>query len=253
MSLARRVLPPFALLALFVLAWQAIASLASVDDLLLASPVEAWDAFWEHSGLLLDSAWVTLKEVLLGLALAMVLGGGSALLMHLIRPLGDAASPLMVASQAIPIPVLAPLFVLALDYGIWPKIVIVALICFFPIAVNVLLGLRSVEPEQIKLMRSLGASRLATLRKVELPSALPWFFAGLRVAAAVAVIGAVFGEWAGADEGLGWLVFLDNTQIETPRLYAGVVLLSLMAIALYVAVAVVERLATPWRRQGDPA
>jgi putative hydroxymethylpyrimidine transport system permease protein len=250
--LKRYVLPALLLVA-FVGAWQALASLGSIDDLLLASPTEAWNAFRADSGLLLDNAWVTLGEVLLGLGITIVVGVGAAVAMHLVRPLGEAASPLLVASQAIPIPVLAPLFVLAFDYGIWPKVMIVALICFFPITVNVLIGLRSVEPELIKLMRSLGASRLATLRKVELPSALPYFFAGLRVAAAVAVIGAVFGEWAGAEEGLGYLVLLDNNHVETPRLYAGVVLLSLMAIALYVAAALAERLATPWRRQGGSA
>ena len=125
---------------------------------------------------------------------------------------------------------LAPIFVLAFDYGMGPKLAIVALICFFPITVNVLDGLRSAPAELLKLMRSLGASRLQTLRKVELPSALPSFFTGLRVAATVSVIGAVFGEWAGADEGLGRLVLLANNQLQTPRAYAGIVLLTLMAV-----------------------
>ena len=157
--------------------------------------------------------------------------------MHLFRPLRDAAYPLLVASQAIPVVVLAPLFVLAFDYGMGPKLAIVALICFFPITVNLLDGLRSVEPELLKLMRSLGASRLRTLRSVELPSALPFLFSGLKVAATVSVIGAVFGEWAGADEGLGRLVLLGNNQLQTPRVYAGVVLLTLMAVALFALVA----------------
>ena len=143
--------------------------------------------------------------------------------MHLSRMLRDAAYPLLVASQAMPIVVLAPILVLAFDYGIGPKLAIVALICFFPITVNVLDGLRSVDPEQLKLMRSFGASRLRTLRSVELPSALPGFFSGLRIAATVSVIGAVFGEWAGADEGLGRLVLLGNNQLQTPRVYAGIV------------------------------
>jgi ABC-type nitrate/sulfonate/bicarbonate transport system permease component len=238
-----------ALLVLFVLAWQGAASLESVDDLTLASPVETWDALRTDWSLLWDNAWVTLVEVLLGLAIAVVAGVALAIGMHLIRPLRDAAYPLLVASQAIPIVVLAPIFVLAFDYGIGPKLAIVALICFFPITVNLLDGLRSVEPELIKLMRSFGASRLRTLRSVELPASLPFLFSGLKVAATVSVIGAVFGEWAGADEGLGRLVLIGNTQLQTPRVYAGIVILTLMAVALFAAVALAERVACPWNRK----
>jgi ABC-type nitrate/sulfonate/bicarbonate transport system permease component len=236
------------LLAGFLVFWQWLASLGSVDDLTLASPSEVWQAFGDDGDLLLDNAGVTLVEVLLGLAIAIVAGVAFALAMHLSRTLREAAYPLLVASQAIPIVVLAPIFVLAFDYGIGPKLAIVALICFFPITVNVLDGLRSVEPEHLKLMRSFGASRLRTLRSVELPAALPSFFSGLRVAASVSVIGAVFGEWAGADEGLGRLVLLGNNQLQTPRVYAGVVLLTLMAVALFALVTLIERVACPWNR-----
>jgi ABC-type nitrate/sulfonate/bicarbonate transport system permease component len=108
--------------------------------------------------------------------------------------------------------------------------------------------LRSVEPEHLKLMRSFGAGRLRTLRSVELPAALPSFFSGMRIAATVSVIGAVFGEWAGADQGLGRLVLLGNNQLQTPRVYAGVVLLTLMAVALFAIVSLLERVACPWNR-----
>jgi putative hydroxymethylpyrimidine transport system permease protein len=242
------------LLAGFVLLWQGVASLDAVDDLTLASPVETGEALGRDFSLLMDNAAVTLVEVLLGLAISIAAGCGFAVAMHLYRPLRDAAYPLLVASQAIPIVVLAPIFVLAFDYGIGPKLAIVALICFFPITVNVLDGLRSVEPELLKLMRSLGASRLQSLRKVELPSALPFFFSGLRVAATVSVIGAVFGEWAGADEGLGRLVLLGNNQLQTPRVYAGIVILTLMAVALFALATLAERLACPWnRKEASPA
>jgi putative hydroxymethylpyrimidine transport system permease protein len=237
------------LLGLFVLAWQGVASLESVDDLLVASPVETAEALYDEFGLLSDNALVTLVEVLLGLAVAVPLGVLLAVGMHLVRPLRDAAYPLLVASQAIPIVVLAPIFVLAFDYGIGPKVAIVALICFLPITVNLLDGLRSVPPELLKLMRSLGASRLRSLRSVELPAALPYLFSGLKIAATVSVIGAVFGEWAGADEGLGRLVLLANNQLETPRVYAGTVLLTLMAVGLFLAVVAAERIACPWTRK----
>ena len=244
----RRFGPTALLLAGLVAAWQGVASLDAVDDLTLASPVEVVRAFGDDGSLLLEEAAVTLTEVLLGLAIAIAAGAGFALAMHLVRPLREAAYPLLIASQAIPIVVLAPLFVLAFDYGIGPKLAIVALICFFPLTVNLLDGLRSVEPELLKLMRSLGASRLATLWKAELPASLPYFFSGLRVAATVSVIGAVFGEWAGAERGLGRLVLLGNNQLQTPRVYAGIVLLTAMALLLFALVVVVERFAVPWRR-----
>jgi putative hydroxymethylpyrimidine transport system permease protein len=244
----RRYAPAALLLLLAIAAWQGIASLDSVDDLTLASPVEVVRALRDDWSLLLDNAWVTLTEVLLGLGIAVAAGAGGAVAMHLIRPLREAAYPLLVASQAIPIVVLAPLFVLAFDYGIGPKLAIVALICFFPITVNLLDGLRSVDADLLKLMRSLGASRLRTLAKVELPGSLPYLFSGLRVAATVSVIGAVFGEWAGADKGLGRLVLLGNNQLQTPRVYAGVVILTLMAVALFALVTLAERLAVPWER-----
>jgi putative hydroxymethylpyrimidine transport system permease protein len=244
-----RILLALLLVVLFVLAWQGLATLESVDDLTLASPVETWGALRDDRSLLVDNAGVTLVEVVLGLAISVAAGVLFAVAMHLVRPLRDAAYPLLVASQAIPVVVLAPIFVLAFDYGIGPKLAIVALICFFPITVNLLDGLRSTPPELLKLMRSMGATRLRTLRSVELPASLPSFFSGLKVAATVSVIGAVFGEWAGADEGLGRLVLLGNNQLQTPRVYAGIVLLTLIAVGLFCLVALAERLACPWNRK----
>jgi ABC-type nitrate/sulfonate/bicarbonate transport system permease component len=244
----RRYLPPLALLLLALGAWQWVASLGSVDDLLLASPGETWGALRDDRSLLLENAWVTLVEVLLGLAIAVAAAVAAAVAMHLFRPLRDAAYPLLVASQAMPIFVLAPLFVLAFDYGMGPKLAMVALISFFPIVVGLMDGLRSVSADLVKLMRSMGASRNFRLARVELPAALPGFFSGLRIGASVAVIGAVFGELAGADEGLGRLIFLGSNQLETPRVYAGVVILTVMAVGLFALVSLAERAAIPWRK-----
>jgi putative hydroxymethylpyrimidine transport system permease protein len=249
----RRAALAASLVCLFVLAWQGVASLHSVNDLTLASPVETYHALRDDWTLLMDNAGTTLVEVLLGLAISVAAGALFAISMHLVRPLRDAAYPLLVGSQAIPIVVLAPLFVLAFGYGIGPKLAIVALICFFPITVNLLDGLRSAPPELLKLMRSMGASRLRTLRSVELPAALPSLFSGLKIAATVSVIGAVFGEWAGADKGLGRLVLLGNNQLETPRVYAGIVILTVMAVGLFALTALAERFAVPWNRKDAPA
>ena len=189
----RRHGPTALLLLAAVAAWQGVASLGSVDDLTLASPVETVRAFGDDGSLLLDNAATTLVEVLLGLAIAIALGAGAAVAMHLKRAVRDAAYPLLIASQAVPIVVVAPMLILAFDYGIGPKIAIVALICFFPITVNLLDGLRSVEPERLKLMRSLGASRLQSLLKVELPASLPYLFSAFKVSATASVVGAIVG------------------------------------------------------------
>jgi ABC-type nitrate/sulfonate/bicarbonate transport system permease component len=227
--------------------WALLAS--QVDDLLLASPGQTVRALGDDRSLLLDNAGVTLLEVLLGLLAAFVIGAATALAMHLIRPLRDATYPLLIASQAVPIVTIAPLLVLAFDYGIGPKVAMVALVCFFPITVNLLDGLRATPPDLLKLTRSFGASRRQTLWKVELPSALPQLFTGLKLAATVSVIGAVFGEWAGAEDGLGRMVLLATQQIETPRAYAGILVLALIAIALFALVSVAERLVVPWERE----
>ena len=238
-------------LVAFLLVWQGVASLPGVDNLLLASPLETARALGDDASLLLDNAGVTLLEILIGLGVSIVLGGAAAILMHLVRPLRDATYPLLIASQAIPIVTIAPLLVLAFDYGIGPKVAMVALVCFFPITVNLIDGLGSTAPELLKLMRSLGASRAQTLWKVELPSSLPQLFTGLRLAATVSVIGAVFGEWAGAENGLGRLVLLATQQVETPRAYAGIVVLALIAIALFAAVSMAERALVPWTREAS--
>lgn len=245
----RRYGPPLILLSFFITAWDVVARLDSVDDLTLASPSETVQALGDDRDLLLDNAWTTLVEAALGLAIALAFGVAVAVAMHLIPWLRDAAYPLLIASQAIPIVVVAPLLILAFDYGIGPKLAIVALVCFFPITINLVDGLRSVEPDLLKLMRSMGASRVATLWKVELPSSLPYLFSGMRIAATVSVVGAVFGEWAGADQGLGRLVLLGITQLETPRVYAAVVILTLMALALFALVTLTQRVAAPWTRR----
>jgi ABC-type nitrate/sulfonate/bicarbonate transport system permease component len=153
----------------------------------------------------------------------------------------------MVASQAVPILVIAPILVVWFGYGLGPKLAVVALICFFPIAVNAADGLRSVDPEATKMMRTLDASRPQILWRVEAPTALPFVFSGARIAAAFAPIGAVFGEWVGADSGLGHLILQDNGQLETARLFASAALLAAIGLSLFGLLALVERRVVTWR------
>jgi ABC-type nitrate/sulfonate/bicarbonate transport system permease component len=249
----KRWLLPTLLLVGLIGAWQAAAStgalagLLGIESFLVPSPGEIAEALWQNRSLLAENAWVTLQEVVLGLGCALVAGLGFAVAMHLSGTVRRASQPLVVGSQAIPILVIAPILVVWFGYGMGPKMAIVALICFFPIAVNTLDGLRSVDPEATKMMRTLDASRRQILLRVEAPTALPYALSGIKIAVAVAMIGAVFGEWAGANSGLGRLILLDNAQLETARLFASVALLAAMAIALYALVALAERRIVTWR------
>jgi len=244
---------PLLLVASLLVAWQvaattgAIADALRLEDFLVPSPSEIASSLWENRSLLADNAWVTLKEVVLGFCCALVAGLSFAVALHLSETLRRAAYPLLVASQTIPIIVIAPILVVWFGYGIGPKLGIVALICFFPITVNALDGLRSVDPDAIKMMRTLDASRRQIFLRVEAPTALPYVFSGAKIAVAVAVIGAVFGEWAGSSSGLGHLMLQDNAQLETARLFAAVVVLSAMAIALFGLLALAERRIVTWR------
>jgi NitT/TauT family transport system permease protein/putative hydroxymethylpyrimidine transport system permease protein len=240
-------------LALLIGAWQVAASTGALADLLglepflVPSPAEVADALWQSRELLAENAWVTLREIVLGFLCALAAGIGFAVLLHLSETMRRAAYPLVVASQTIPIVVIAPILVVWFGYGIGPKLAVIALICFFPITVNTLDGLRSVDPEAIKMMRTLDASRAQLLWRLEAPAALPFAFSGARIAVAVAVIGAVFGEWAGSDAGLGHMILQDNAQLETARMFAAVAVLAAIAIALYGLLALAERRIVTWR------
>jgi putative hydroxymethylpyrimidine transport system permease protein len=254
MSAARRVGLPLALVVAGIGAWQLaaewdlLADALSIEPFLIPAPSEVAQALWTDRSLLLDDAWVTLQEVVLGFALALAAGLAFATALHLSETLRRAFYPLLVASQTVPIIVVAPILVVWFGFGIGPKLAIVALICFFPITVNSLDGLRSVDPDLIKLMRTLDATRLGIFVRAEAPSALPFAFSGAKIAIAVAVIGAVFGEWSGSSAGLGHLMLQASAQLETARLFAAVVVLSVFAVGLFGLLSLLERRVAWWDR-----
>ncbi len=227
--------------------WEVLADLLSIEPFLVPAPTEVAEALWEDRSLLAEDAWVTLREVVLGFLLALVAGVALAILIHLSETSRRALYPLLVASQTIPIVVLAPVLVVWFGFGIVPKLLIIALICFFPITVNAYDGLRSVDPELLKMMRTLGADRLQTLRRAELPWALPFIFSGAKIAVAVAVIGAVFGEWAGSDSGLGHLILVSSGELSTSLTFAAIAVLSAIAICLFALLALLERRVVTWK------
>lgn len=249
----KRWLLPALLLAALIGIWQVAASTGALADLLglesflVPSPAEIASSLWENRSLLAENAWVTLQEILFGFLIGLAAGIAFAVVLRLSETLRRATYPLLVASQAIPILVFAPILVVWFGYGIGPKLAIVALVCFFPIAVATADGLRSVDPDATKMMRTLDASRLQLLLRLEIPSSLPFAFSGARIAVALAPIGAVFGEWAGADSGLGHLILQDNAQLETARVFAAATLLGLIGVGLYGLLALAERRVVTWR------
>ncbi len=224
----------------------ALADVLGLEPFLVPSPVEIASSLWVDRELLLDNALVTLVEVLAGLAVAIAVGVLVAFILHLSPFLRRISYPLVIASQTIPVIVIAPILVVWFGFGIGPKIAIIALICFFPVAVNTLDGLATTSTEQRMLLRSFGAGRWQTLRRLEIPIALPYLLSGAKIAAAVSVIGAVFGEWAGAERGLGHLMLVDNAQLQVDRLFASIVCLSAMAIALFALLGAIERRFVWW-------
>jgi putative hydroxymethylpyrimidine transport system permease protein len=250
----RRVLLPLAVVAAAIGAWQLaaewklLADALSIEPFLIPAPSDIASALWNDRDLLAEDAWVTLREVVLGFALSLVAGLSFAALLHISETMRRAFYPLLVASQTVPIIVVAPILVVWFGFGITPKLVIIALICFFPITVNALDGLRAVDPDLIKLMRTLDASRLRIFLGAEAPSALPYAFSGAKIAVAVAVIGAVFGEWAGSEAGLGHLMLQASAQLETARLFAAVVVLSVFAVSLFALLSLLERRVAWWGR-----
>jgi ABC-type nitrate/sulfonate/bicarbonate transport system permease component len=232
--------------------WEAYARLGSIDDFILPAPDQVAASLFNDRGLLWDNLLVTGQEVVLGLVLALTTGAALALALHRFAPLRRAIYPLLVGTQAIPIVTIAPLLAAWFGYGLLPKLVIVALVCFFPIVVTTLDGLAAVDPEQHKLLKTLGASRAQTFRWVEAPAALPAALSGAKIAVAVGGIAAVFAEYAGSENGLGHLLLQSIPQLETARAWAAVVVLAALAIFCFSLLALAERRLAPWAHRKDP-
>jgi len=242
-----------AVLVLLALAgWEALVRGGVVDALLLPAPTDVAQSLWTDRGILGEDLAVTTGEVVLGLLAALAIGVALGVSMHLWAPVRRTLRPLVIGSQAVPVPVIAPLFILVLGFGLAPKVLMVALVCFFPVTINLYDGLRDVDPDARKLLRSLEAGRWQRLRLLEAPSALPTTFTGVKVAAAVAVIGAVFAEWAGSDRGLGHTLLIANGQLESARAFAATFLLFALAIALYGLFALLERRVVDWTPRTAP-
>jgi putative hydroxymethylpyrimidine transport system permease protein len=241
-----RVLRPLIITAGLLLIWQLIVWLTDAPAFILPGPLRVLDTLLSQFPLLMKHAGVTLIEILLGLLFGVLLGLASALSLVTWGSLRRWLLPVLVVSQAIPVFALAPVLMLWLGYGMTSKIAMATLIIYFPVTAACFDGLRQTPIGYLQLARTLGASRRAQLLQIRLPAALPALGSGLRVAASVAPIGAVIGEWVGSSTGLGYLMLHANARMQVDLMFAALLVLAFMALALYFSVNLIARRLTPW-------
>lgn len=230
----------------FLALWQAACAITGMDPLVLPAPSDIAGALWDDRALLWDDLLVTAGEVILGLAAAAVFALACACAIHLSRTMRQSVYPVLVASQTLPIPVVASLLVVWLGYDLGPKVAIVALVAFFPVVVATLGSLAGCDPAVSRMVSGLGAGRLRTFRLVEAPAMLPGVFNGLRVSVVLASIGAVFAEQSGSESGLGHAIQQALPQLMMSRAWAAVAVLCAFSLLLFWLIGLVETRVLPW-------
>ncbi|MHA1553398.1 MAG: ABC transporter permease [Alphaproteobacteria bacterium] len=243
----RSALPSIGLVAGLMAIWELAVVIFAVPDYILPAPSQVWLAFLEVRPLLPAHITTTMSEALGGLALAIAVAVPVAALIATFEPARRAVLPLLVISQNIPMIVLAPLLVVWFGFGIAPKLLVVALIGFFPIVVSTTDGLLNADRELIDLVRAMGADRRRVMRTVLVPAAIPSFLAGLKISASYAVLAAVIGEWVGASSGLGLFITRAQSAFRTDRVLVAVFVIAAISVAMFLAVQLVARMALPYR------
>lgn len=244
------------LLAVFValfLLWEYAVWIFGIKEYLLPPPSKVWTEFLKRADIVFQGAWVTTQEIVGGYILAVVVSIPLALAVARSRFVEESVYPVIVFLQIIPKIAIAPLFIIWLGFGFLPKLLIVFLLCFFPIVVSSVAGFKSVDPEVMDFAHTTGASSWKMFFKIRLPQALPEIFTGLKVGAALSATAAVVAEFVAADRGLGYLLQQYNGQLETPMVFAIIVLLSLIGLVVYYVVELIERLVIPWHVSQRPA
>lgn len=242
----RRRLGAIVVFALLFLLWEFGVRLFGIKEYLLPPPTKVWSEFLKRYDTVMGGAWVTTTEILAGYLLAVVVSVPLALSIAYSRFMEQAIYPVIVFLQIIPKIAIAPLFIIWFGFGFTPKLLLVFLLSFFPIVVSSIVGFKSVDPDVMDFARTTGAGGWRLFLKIRLPQALPHIFTGLKVGAALSATAAVVAEFVASDKGLGYLLLQYNGQLETPMVFAIVVLLSLIGLAVYYAVEIIERLAIPW-------
>lgn len=239
--------PALVAIGFIVVFWELFLVITGEEEYVLPPLSKIFTVFFtEAREQFLPNAWITLQEMLIGFAIGVSTGLVLGALIFHFKLIRQALLPIVISSQAIPVIAIAPVLIIWFGFGATPKIIIVALITFFPVAVNTIAGFESVERDAVSLMNSFGANGWQIFTKVRLPAALPYIFAGVRNAAAISAIGAIVGEWVGAHEGLGPVIIAANSGFNTDVVFAAIFYLAFMAIGMFLIVGLVARLAMPW-------
>jgi ABC-type nitrate/sulfonate/bicarbonate transport system permease component len=244
----RRALPAILLIGVAIVAWEAYCRTSDISPIVLPSPSRIVGALWDFRADAFRHAWTTLLEALLGFAVALGLAVAVATVMDHIEPLRRALYPILVGSQTLPIVAIAPLLVIWFGFGLAPKVVVIVLVTFFPIVVSLLDAFAATPDEASDLLRTMGASDRQAFAMLRWPAALPSLFTGVRIAVPYAVVGAIFGEYVGAVEGLGIWMQVSQNAFRTDLVFAAVLITAGLSIALFLVVGAVERVAIPWSR-----
>ncbi len=246
MNRAARIALPLLGLVVIIGLWWLATVVFGIEKFLLPSPRDVFDAFTTQPGYLLQQTWVTFLETVQGFALSIVIGVPIALLIVSSKILERMIYPLLLAVNAVPKIAIAPILLVWLGFGTLPKVIMVFLVCFFPIVISTASGMKSTPAELVELMRSLDSSRAQEFFKLRLQYALPQVFVGLKVAISLAVIGAVIAEFVGAKAGLGYVIVQSGASIDTALAFAAMTLLAIMSIALFYGLVLLERVLLPW-------
>ena len=244
-------MPAVVLLVALVGLWELLVEVLDTRPYILPAPSAIWEALLDKGHLLPNHIQATATEAVLGLVAAAVGGVILAVLISSIPLAQRVLYPIIVTSQTVPAIVLAPLLIVWVGIGLESKLIVVALVGFFPIVVSTVDGLASADRDMVALVRSMGASKLGVLRHVLVPSAVPGFFAGLKIAAAYSVIGAVIAEWVAAKEGLGIFIIRSQASFRIDQIFVAIAVIALLSIALFVAVHLLARVASPWKYAND--
>ena len=236
-------------IAVILIVWQAVCSLGMIDSFLLPSPVQVVKAFVEELPVLMEHSMATLTEALIGLLLGILLGFVMAVLMDQFEPLYKAFYPLIVLTQTVPTVAIAPLLVLWFGYEMAPKVILIVITTFFPITVGLLNGFKSADKDSINLLRAMGASKVQIFKIVKLPGALSQFFAGLRISASYAVVGAVISEWLGGFSGLGVYMTRVKKAFSFDKMFAVIFLISVISLLLMKCVDLLQKKCMPWEKE----
>jgi len=246
MKRLRSVITPFVGILVFLAVWEAGVALYKPPAYLLPAPSIIFDTFIREFPRLAFHGWVTAYEMLLGYFLAVAVAVPLAIAITSSQRFDRFVMPTMLFFQVVPKVAVAPLFLVWFGVGALPKVLVAFLISFFPIVIDAAVGLRSMSGEMTDLARSMGASRLQVFARFRLPTSLPYLFSGLKVAATLAVAGAVVGEFVGADKGLGYLLLVTNSNMETALMFATIVALTIIGLAFFYAVELLEAFLIPW-------